>query len=55
VVVGYYAGKFIQQKGKGYDVISKMLLIGCLFIFMALCWNMVFPILTKSCGAAHLC
>lgn len=44
VVVGYYAGKFIQQKGKGYDVISKMLLMGCLFIFLALCWNMVFPI-----------
>jgi predicted acyltransferase len=47
VVVGYYAGKFIQQKGKGYDVISKMLLMGCLFIFLALCWNMVFPINKK--------
>jgi predicted acyltransferase len=47
VVVGYYAGKFIQQKGKGYDVISKMLLMGCLFIFIALCWNMVFPINKK--------
>ncbi len=44
VVIGYYAGKFIQQKGKGYDVISKMLLTGCLFIVLALCWNMVFPI-----------
>jgi predicted acyltransferase len=47
VVVGYYAGKFVQQKGKGYDVISKMLLTGCLFIFLALCWNMVFPINKK--------
>lgn len=47
VVVGYYAGKFIQQRGKGYDVISKMLLMGCLFIFIALCWNMVFPINKK--------
>jgi predicted acyltransferase len=47
VVIGYYAGKFIQQKGKGYDVIAKMLLTGCLFIFLALCWNMVFPINKK--------
>jgi predicted acyltransferase len=47
VVVGYYAGKFIQQKGKGYDVIAKMLLMGSLFIFLAVCWNMVFPINKK--------
>ena len=47
VVVGYYAGKFIQQKGKGYDSTTKLLLTGCLFIFLALCWNMVFPINKK--------
>jgi predicted acyltransferase len=47
VIVGYYAGKFIQQKGKGYDTIAKMLLTGGLFIFLALCWNMVFPINKK--------
>jgi predicted acyltransferase len=47
VIVGYYAGKFIQQKGKGYETISKLLLTGCLFIFLALCWNMVFPINKK--------
>ncbi|WP_345209551.1 DUF5009 domain-containing protein [Mucilaginibacter gynuensis] len=47
VVVGYYAGKFIQDKGKGYDTIAKLLLVGCLFIFLALCWNMVFPINKK--------
>lgn len=47
VVIGYYAGKFIQQKGKGYDTIAKMLLVGCLFIFLAVSWNMVFPINKK--------
>ncbi|PWK75966.1 putative acyltransferase [Mucilaginibacter oryzae] len=47
VVVGYYAGKFVQQKGKGYDTTTKLLLTGCLFIFLALCWNMVFPINKK--------
>jgi predicted acyltransferase len=47
VIIGYYAGKFIQQKGKGYDTISKLLLTGCLFIFVAICWNSVFPINKK--------
>jgi predicted acyltransferase len=47
VIIGYYAGKFIQQKGKGYDTISKLLLTGCLFVFIAICWNSVFPINKK--------
>jgi predicted acyltransferase len=47
VVIGYYAGKFIQDSGKSYATISKMLLTGCLFIFIAICWNSVFPINKK--------
>lgn len=44
VICGYYAGKFIQEKGKGYETIARLTLMGALFIFMALCWGMVFPI-----------
>jgi len=44
VIIGFFAGKFIQEKGKGYESMAKLLLIGALFIFVALCWNMVFPI-----------
>jgi predicted acyltransferase len=47
VICGYYAGKFIQQKGKSYETISKLMLFGFLFIFLALCWNMSFPIAKK--------
>jgi len=47
VICGYYAGKFIQEKGKGYETISKLMLFGFLFIFLALCWNMSFPIAKK--------
>jgi predicted acyltransferase len=47
VVIGYYAGKFIQEKGKSYNTISKLLLTGCLFIFIAICWDAVFPINKK--------
>jgi len=47
VICGYYAGKFIQEKGKTYETVSKLLLFGFVFIFLALCWNMSFPIAKK--------
>jgi predicted acyltransferase len=47
VVIGYYAGKFIQDSGKGYATVSKLLLTGCLFIFIAICWDSVFPLNKK--------
>lgn len=47
VIIGYYAGVFVQEKGKGYESIAKLLLTGSLLIFLALCWNMIFPINKK--------
>lgn len=47
VICGYYAGKFIQEKGKTYETLSKLLLFGFLFIFLALCWDLTFPIAKK--------
>jgi len=47
VFIGYMAGRFIQQKGKGYETISRLMLTGALLIFLALWWNMVFPINKK--------
>jgi len=44
VIIGYYAGIFVQKKGKSYESVSKILIAGTLFIFIALCWNMTFPI-----------
>lgn len=47
VIIGYYAGKFIQEKGKGFETVSKLLLTGCLFIFIAICWDPAFPMNKK--------
>ncbi len=44
VVIGFLAGKFIQEKGKTFECLAKLLLAGSLLIFIALCWNLVFPI-----------
>ncbi len=47
VVIGFFAGKFIQRKGKSFETLAKLLLAGSLLIFIALCWNVVFPINKK--------
>lgn len=47
VIIGFFAGKFIQDKGKTFECLSKLMLVGALFIFIALCWDMVFPINKK--------
>jgi len=43
VVIGYYAGRFIQEKGKSYETIAKILFAGCLLLLIALSWNLILP------------
>ena len=47
VVIGYFAGRFIREKGKGYETIAKLLLAGGVLIFIALWWDLAFPINKK--------
>lgn len=47
VIVGYVAGKFIQQKGKTYKVLSKLMMAGFIFLMIGLFWSYVFPINKK--------
>ncbi len=47
VIIGYYAGMFIKKSGKTFDTIGRLMLAGTLLIFVALCWDMVFPINKK--------
>ncbi|MBS1621255.1 MAG: DUF1624 domain-containing protein [Bacteroidetes bacterium] len=47
VVIGFFAGKFLQDMGKTFESLTKLMLAGALFIFIALCWDMVFPINKK--------
>jgi len=47
VVIGFLAGKFIQNKGKTFECLSKLMLAGALLIFISLCWNFIFPINKK--------
>ena len=47
VTFGYLAGKWIQQKGKEYEGLAKLLLAGTLLVTLALAWNQFFPINKK--------
>ncbi len=47
VVAGFTVGSWVQKKGKEYEGIAKLLLTGALLLFLAYCWNMVFPINKK--------
>jgi predicted acyltransferase len=47
VVIGYFAGRFIQKKDKSFECLAKLMLVGSLLIFIAICWNIVFPINKK--------
>jgi predicted acyltransferase len=47
VSLGYLAGKWIQQRGREYEGIAKLLLAGAVCVALALAWNPLFPINKK--------
>ena len=47
VVAGYIVGKYVQEKGKTYEGISKIMLWGFVLLVIAHFWNYSFPINKK--------
>ncbi|HVY73819.1 MAG TPA: heparan-alpha-glucosaminide N-acetyltransferase domain-containing protein [Puia sp.] len=47
VTFGFYIGQFIQKKGKTYEGLARLLLLGFAFIVIAYFWDLVFPISKK--------
>ncbi len=47
VTFGYLAGKFLQEKGKTFEGLAKLLLLGFAFIVIAYFWDLGFPINKK--------
>lgn len=44
VIFGFLAGRFLRLKGNSYETISWLFMAGLSFIFLGLCWDLVFPI-----------
>ncbi|WP_431162843.1 acyltransferase family protein [Flagellimonas beolgyonensis] len=47
VIIGYLAGKFIQQNGQNYETISKLMMVGFALVFAGLAWDLLLPINKK--------
>jgi predicted acyltransferase len=47
VIAGYVAGKFMQQHGKTYEGLAKLMIVGFLLFMIASLWNYGFPINKK--------
>ncbi len=47
VIGGYIAGIFIRKKGKSFEGIAKLLMVGFLLFALAEWWNLIFPISKK--------
>lgn len=47
VIIGYYSGLFIREKGNNFETIAKLALAGASFIVIAYFWDLVFPINKK--------
>jgi len=47
VTFGYMAGKFIQEKGKSFEGLAKLLLAGFALIVIGYFWDLLFPINKK--------
>ena len=47
VTAGYAIGYYLQHKGKTFEALAKLLLIGCMLLAVSYAWNLVFPINKK--------
>jgi predicted acyltransferase len=47
VTFGYAAGRWVQEKGKSFEGLAKLLLAGVLSVVLALSWDWFFPISKK--------
>ena len=47
VIAGYLAGLYLQKNGQNYETLAKMMMVGAALIFMALWWDLFFPINKK--------
>jgi len=54
VVAGYFTGVFVQQKGKTYEGLAKMLLVGSLLMAIAVGWDLLLPINKKLWTSSYV-
>jgi predicted acyltransferase len=54
VVFGYYAGQYIQVKGKNFEMLTNLLVAGIIFTLAGLMWGLSFPINKKIWTSSYV-
>lgn len=54
VIFGYFAGQYIQQKGKTWEMLSNLFVAGAVLIAAGFAWDMVFPINKKIWTSSYV-
>ena len=54
VIFGFFAGQYIQQKGKTYEMLSNLFVVGLVLFFTGYCWDMVFPVNKKIWTSSYV-
>ena len=54
VILGYFVGRYIQQKGKTYEMLSTLFVVGGILFFAGYCWDLSFPINKKIWTSSYV-
>ena len=54
VIIGYYAGVFVRDKGNNYETIARIALAGAAMMSLAYFWDLVFPINKKLWTSSYV-
>jgi predicted acyltransferase len=54
VLAGYFAGRFLQEQGRNYETIAKMMMVGAVCLVIALSWSSVFPFNKKLWTSSYV-
>ena len=54
VIFGYLVGDYIQKKGKNFEMLSGLFVIGVTLLLTGFCWDMVFPINKKIWTSSYV-
>ena len=54
VVLGYFAGRYIIQKGKTWDMLATILIAGILLAVVGMTWGLVFPLNKKIWTSSYV-
>ena len=54
VIIGFFAGRYIQQKGKTYEMLSNLFVAGAVLIFAGFVWDLAFPVNKKIWTSSYV-